>query len=40
MSKIPIKRGDILKIYTDGATRDNSNPADLSINIHQKKNRN
>ena len=27
MSRIPIKRGDILKIYTDGAARGNPGPA-------------
>lgn len=27
MSRVPIKRGDILKIYTDGAARGNPGPA-------------
>ena len=27
MSRVPIKRGDILKIYTDGAARGNPDPA-------------
>ncbi|MFX1355917.1 MAG: ribonuclease HI family protein [Promethearchaeota archaeon] len=33
MSKIPIKKGDILKIYTDGAARGNPGPAAIAFLI-------
>ncbi len=38
MNKSPIKKGDILKIYTDGAARSNPGPAACAfLFVHNDK---